>query len=95
VVAFACAISGEGMRALTLAIAAGVLLSAGALAQNQNVVLTPTALYDLIEKQNVKTTKLTHVCLKLNSRVNELEREVARLKTASILTHQAVNKLRK
>jgi hypothetical protein len=72
-----------------------LILGTAAAAQNQNIVLTPTALYDLIEKQNVKTTKLTHVCLKLNNRVNELERETARLKTASILTHQALNELRK
>ena len=57
-----------------------VLLGGAAMAQNQNIVLTPTALYDLIERQNVKTTKLTHVCLKLNQRVNELEAKVVQLK---------------
>lgn len=83
------------MKNLAIIIALLIAATSAAVAQSPTIVLTPTALYDLIEKQQIKTTKLTHVCLKLNQRINELEKDVARLKKASILTHEAVNKLRK
>ena len=77
---------------VTVAIAA---IAWGADGINANATITPTKLYELIEKEQSARHKTTHVLLRYNERLNKLENEVARLKKASILTHQAVNKLRK
>lgn len=81
-------------KAFAVALAT-TLLVGSAQAQDQNIVLTPTALYDLIEKERDARVKVTHVLLRVNARLTEQEREIQRLKTASILTHQALNELRK
>lgn len=65
---------------LIASVTAGIVLTAcAATAQQANVVLTPTALYGMIEKLEVKIGKLINVATKNNIRVQAIEARLAKL----------------
>lgn len=68
----------KSLKYLSIALTVGVLLSSVACAQ-PNVVLTPTTLFDMIEKQGEKIEKLINIATTNNVRVQALESKLQNL----------------
>lgn len=77
-----------------IAISALILMAAPVMAEDTKpVVLTPTALYDKIEKLEQKHSKVLKVLLNQNKRIKELERKMAGVqKRITILYSQQADK---
>lgn len=68
----------KSLKYLSIVLTVGILLSSVACAQ-PNVVLTPTTLFDMIEKQGEKIEKLVSIATRNNIRVQALESKLQNL----------------